>query len=57
MLESEGVKILHLCWGLEPNNGAANIARLIMGEQRAAGHVVDLKSAYTCEEIAACNEL
>ena len=57
MLESEGVKILHLCWGLEPNNGAANIARLIMGEQRAAGHVVDLKSAYTCEEIAACDEL
>jgi len=29
--------ILHICWGLEPTNGAANIARLIMGEQLRCG--------------------
>lgn len=51
------MKILHLCWGLETTNGAANIARLIMGEQRAAGYTVELKSAYTEAEIAACDEL
>ena len=51
------MRILHLCWGLESNNGAANIARLIMGEQRVAGHCVDLKSSYAVEEVSACDEL
>ena len=34
------MKILHICAGWEKWNGAANIARLIMGEQRQAGHEV-----------------
>lgn len=51
------MKILHLCWGLEPNNGAANIARMIMCEQIAAGHEARIASKYTREEIVACDEL
>jgi len=51
------MKILHLCWGLEPTNGAANIARMIMGEQRGAGHEVAIASRWTREEIAGCDEL
>lgn len=49
--------ILHLCWGLEATNGAANIARMIMGEQREAGHETRIASRYTREEIAVCDEL
>lgn len=33
-------KILHICAGWEKWNGAANIARLIMGEQKREGHDV-----------------
>lgn len=51
------MKILHLCWGLEPTNGAANIARMIMHEQIAAGQDARIASKYTREEIAACDEL
>lgn len=51
------MKILHLCWGLEPNNGAANIARMIMGEQIAAGHEARIASKYSREELEGCDEL
>lgn len=51
------MKILHLCWGLEPTNGAANIARMIMHEQIAAGHDARIASKYTREELAGCDEL
>lgn len=34
------MKLLHICAGWEKWNGAANIARLIMGEQRREGHEV-----------------
>ena len=34
------MKILHICAGWEKWNGAANIARLIMGEQGGEGHEV-----------------
>ena len=40
MLEGEEVKILHICAGWQKWNGAANIARLIMDEQRREGHEV-----------------
>ena len=33
-------KILHICAGWDKWNGAANIARMIMGEQRREGHEV-----------------
>ena len=57
MLEGEGVRILHLCWGLEPTNGAATIARHLMDEQRAEGHEVRLASVYTRAEIESCDQL
>ena len=34
--------ILHICAGWEKWNGAANIARLIMGEQSREGHEVSV---------------
>lgn len=34
------MKILHICAGWEPWNGAANIARMVMGEQTREGNVV-----------------
>ena len=34
------MKILHICAGWQKWNGAANIARLIMGEQERQGHTV-----------------
>ena len=34
------MKILHICAGWQKWNGAANIARLIMGEQERRGHTV-----------------
>lgn len=37
MLESEELKILHICASWRENNGAANIARMIIREQEAAG--------------------
>ena len=36
------VRVLHICAGWEPQNGAANIARMIVAEQRRAGHEVSL---------------
>lgn len=44
-------RILHICWGLEPTNGAANIARMIMSEQVGA----ELKSWLTVREIRAAD--
>ena len=35
--------ILHICAGWEKSNGAANIARLIAGEQEAAGHTLSYR--------------
>lgn len=49
--------ILHLSWGLEPNNGAANIARLIMREQIAAGHEARIASKFTFSELREADEL
>lgn len=51
------MKILHLCWGLEPNNGAANIARMIMREQIAAGHAARIASKFSCRELREADEL
>lgn len=51
------MKILHLSWGLEPNNGAANIARMIMGEQIAAGHEARIASMFSFRELREADEL
>lgn len=50
-------KILHLSWGLEPNNGAANIARMIMSEQIAAGHEARIASKFSFRELREADEL
>ncbi len=51
MLESEAVvKILHICAGWQKWNGAANIARMIMDEQRREGHEVSFATwAKVCD--------
>jgi len=46
-------RILHICWGLEPTNGAANIARMITSEQKGA----ELKSWLTVGEIRTADEV
>ena len=44
------MRIVHVCAGWEPHNGAANIARMIASEQAAAGHETVLRSwASPCE--------
>jgi len=50
-------RIVHICWGLEPTNGAANIARMIASEQRAAGHDVRLSSRLSARAVRAADEL
>lgn len=48
------MKILHICDGWETTNGAANIARLIAGEQASAGHEISYRRwARICELCAA----
>jgi len=48
--------VLHICWGLEPTNGAANIARMIMSEQVRCGKAL-LKSWLAVREIRAADEV
>jgi len=50
-------RILHICWGLEPTNGAAVVARLIISEQKNAGCEVLLKSWLSVREIKAADEV
>ena len=57
MLESEAVKILHICAGWERWNGAANIARLIMGEQKRQGHTVSSRTWVSIKELRSADEV
>jgi len=53
-------RILHLCWGLAPTNGATNIARMIMGEQVSDGGgrvTAEIKSWLTVGEIRQADEI
>ena len=44
------MRIVHVCAGWEPHNGAANIARMLAAEQKRAGHEVVMRSwASPCE--------
>ena len=44
------MRIVHVCAGWEPHNGAANIARMLAAEQKRAGHEIVLRSwASPCE--------
>lgn len=51
------MNILHICAGWEKSNGAANIARMIMGEQAAAGHSVSCKIWAGIKELRVADEV
>lgn len=51
------MKILHICDGWETTNGAANIARLIAGEQTSAGHEIAYRRWARIGELRAANEV
>ena len=57
MLESEEVKILHVCAGWQPWNGAANIARMIMDEQRREGREVSSATWAKVRELRTADEV
>ena len=50
-------KILHICAGWEKWNGAANIARMIMGEQSQEGHKVSFATWASIKELRAADEV
>ena len=50
-------KILHICAGWEKWNGAANIARLIMGEQSQEGHSVSFATWAGIGRLRAADEV
>ena len=49
--------ILHICAGWQPWNGAANIARMIMDEQRREGHEVSSATWAKVRELRAADEV
>ena len=51
------MKILHICAGWQKWNGAANIARMIMGEQERAGHEVASRTWASICELRAADEV
>ena len=51
------MKIVHICDGWQAQNGAANIARLIGGEQSGAGHDVVYRRFAGISELRAADEV
>jgi len=51
------MKVFHICAGWEKNNGAANIARMIMDEQRREGHDVSFATWATMQQLRTADEL
>jgi len=51
------MKILHICAGWQKWNGAANIARMIMDEQRREGHEVSSATWAKVRELRAADEV
>ena len=51
------MKILHICAGWQPWNGAANIARMIVDEQRHEGHEVAFATWAKVRELRAADEV
>ena len=51
------MKILHICAGWQQWNGAANIARMIMDEQRREGHDVSSATWAKVRELRAADEV
>ena len=51
------MRILHVCAGWQKWNGAANIARMIMDEQRREGHEVSFATWAKVRELRAADEV
>jgi len=51
------MKILHICAGWQKWNGAANIARMIMDEQRREGHEVSFTTWAKVRELRSADEV
>lgn len=51
------MKILHICAGWQKWNGAANIARLIMGEQEREGHTVSSCTWASIRQLRSADEV
>ena len=51
------MNILHICAGWEKWNGAANIARMIIDEQRREGHEVSFATWAKVRELRAADEV
>ena len=51
------MKILHICAGWQKWNGAANIARMIMDEQRREGHEVAFSTWASVRELRSADEV
>lgn len=51
------MNILHICAGWERWNGAANIARLMMGEQERDGHSVSFRTWAGIKELQSADEV
>ena len=51
------MRILHICAGWQKWNGAANIARMIMDEQRREGHEVSFATWAKVRELCAADEV
>ena len=49
--------ILHICAGWEMSNGAANIARMVMEEQRGAGHEVSFATWSSIGNLRSADEV
>ena len=53
----QNMTILHICAGWQPWNGAANIARMIMDEQRREGHEVSFATWAKVRELRVADEV
>lgn len=51
------MKILHICAGWQKWNGAANIARMIMGEQERQGHAVSFHTWASIRQLRSADEV
>ena len=51
------MKVLHICAGWQKWNGAANIARMIMDEQRREGHTVSFATWAKVRDLRAADEV
>ena len=56
-MNSGHMRIVHICAGWEQWNGAANIARMLMGEQKRDGHEVTSRTWASVRELRVADEV